>query len=610
MPRNRKPAKLQNLFFITFLLVSGLILLVFALFFYRYVSGILIEQETAALINLTDSFQAQTDDVVNDMDSMSINVDYSRAIDNLLGSNRLNLSQVSITAFADLCTTINGVEQKVDQTNVFDFDGNILQVGILTKHATYQKASLPWLDEIRKTGGSKILSVPYHTDRLARSGTGSEWYLSLYRCCYDAYGNQVGAIETVKKCKSVFKSIVSHANRNDNAPAVYVYNRDGSLMYPYDLSADEIRYDYCAIPEDAENGILYTNPQTHENEIIAYAVSSFTGWTYVTVQAESTVLAPARAMLKLLAAITGVMLLGCVLISYGMSRRLIMPINRFKEEIRRTGLATLDRPADAALTHSYSELAELNDSFQKMRLDLKASMDELLETRKQETRSRNLALQSQINPHFYYTSLASVIALAENNQRDEVIQMCLNLTRIMRYITNSEELVTVDEEIDYVGKYLYCMKVRYQTSLNYMIDIDERIREEKIPRLIIQPIVENAIKYGIDSEPPWGIAVHGYIADDYWAIDVMDSGKGFSAEVLDTIWKRISEAEKQIGMPQTQISGMGTLNVYLRWKLYCGDDMIFELKNTEKGHGIVTLGRKYNAKDKTGGDLRDQNIAR
>ena len=75
MHRTRKPAKLQNLFFITFLLVSGLILLVFALFFYRYVSDILIEQETAALINLTGSFQAQTDDVVNDMDSMSINVD-------------------------------------------------------------------------------------------------------------------------------------------------------------------------------------------------------------------------------------------------------------------------------------------------------------------------------------------------------------------------------------------------------------------------------------------------------------------------------------------------------------------------------------------------------
>lgn len=598
MHRTRKPAKLQNLFFITFLLVSGLILLVFALFFYRYVSDILIQQETAALINLTDSFQAQTDDVVNDMDSMSINVDYSRAIDHLLGSNHLNLPQVSLTAFADLCTTINGVEQKVEQTNVFDFDGHILQVGMLTKHAAYQKASLPWLDEIRQTGGSKILSVPYHTDRLARSGMSSEWYLSLYRCCYDTYGNQVGAIETVKKCKSVFKSIISHINRHENAPAIYVYNQDGALMYPYDVSDGETLYDYSSIPKDAENGIRYTNPVTHEQEIIAYAVSSYTKWTYVTVQPESTVLAPARAMLKFLAGITGIMLLGCVLISYDISRRLILPINRFKEEIRRTGLSTLDRPADTALTHSYSELAELNESFQKMRRDLKTSMDELLETRKQETRSRTLALQSQINPHFYYNSLASVIALAENNQRDEVIRMCLNLTRIMRYITNSEELVTVDEEIDYVGKYLYCMKVRYQTSLNYMIDVDDRIRGEKIPRLLIQPIVENAIKYGIDSEPPWGIAIHGYITDDYWAIDVMDSGKGFSPEVLDTIWNRFSEAEKQIGMPQTHISGMGTLNVYLRWKLYCGDTMIFELKNTEKGHGIVTLGRKFNTEKK------------
>lgn len=603
MSRPRKPAKLQNLFFITFLLVSGLILLVFALFFYRYVTNILIEQETTSLINLTASFQAQTEDAVNDMDSMSINVDYSRAIDSLLGSNRLDLSQVSISEFANLCTTINGVEQKVEQTNLFDFDGNILQVGVLTKHASYQEDTLARIEEIRKTGGRKILSAPYHTDRMARSGMGSEWYLSLYRCCYDTFGNQVGVIETVKKCKSVFKSIIAHINRNDNAPSIYVYNQDGALMYPYDLPDGTEPYDYSSLPRDSENSIRYANPQTRENEIIAYAVSSFTQWTYVTVQPESTVLAPARAMLKLLAAITGIMLLGCVLISYYMSRRLIMPINRFKEEIRRTALTTLNRPVEAPMPGNYSELADLSESFQKMRRDLKTSMDELLETRKQETRSRSLALQSQINPHFYYNSLASVIALAENNQRDEVIQMCLNLTRIMRYITNSEELVTIEEEIDYVGKYLYCMKVRYQTSLNYMIDIDERIRAEKIPRLIIQPIVENAIKYGIDSEPPWGIAIHGYIVEDYWAIEVMDSGKGFSPEVLEKLRMKFSEAEKQIGMPQTHINGMGTLNVYLRWKLYCGEDMIFELKNTEKGHGLVTLGRKYHAEPDTEKDL-------
>ena len=120
-----------------------------------------------------------------------------------------------------------------------------------------------------------------------------------------------------------------------------------------------------------------------------------------------------------------------------------------------------------------------------------------------------MALQSQINPHFYYNSLASVIVLAENDQPDEVIRMCRNLTKIMRYITNTNETVTVRDEIDYINQYLDCMKVRYQSSLNYIINVDPEVMTEKIPRLLIQPLVENAIKYGIDSEPPWGIAIHG-----------------------------------------------------------------------------------------------------
>ena len=103
----------------------------------------------------------------------------------------------------------------------------------------------------------------------------------------------------------------------------------------------------------------------------------------------------------------------------------------------------------------------------------------------------------------------------------------------MRYITSTAStIVTLQEEIDYVQKYLYCMKVRYQTSLNYTIDIDEKLMNEKVPKLIIQPIVENAIKYGSDCEPPWHISIKGYILSDRWQIDVTDSGTGFTPQAI------------------------------------------------------------------------------
>ena len=277
-----------------------------------------------------------------------------------------------------------------------------------------------------------------------------------------------------------------------------------------------------------------------------------------------------------------------VLAAIFFSRKILFPIELLKNMVNEIGKDDKTYLEEAS-GDEVGEVRALLNSMKKKIQDLNAKQY-ILEVREREAEIR--MLQSQINPHFYYNSLASVIALAENDQSDDVIRMCRNLTKIMRYITNTENIVTVEDEINYVNQYLDCMKVRYQSSLNYMIDIDPGILQEKIPRLIIQPLVENAIKYGIDSEPPWGIAIHGYLTEDSWRIEVMDSGKGFSKEALQTIWERVHTAEGLLGLPEMQINGMGTLNVYLRWHLYAGDDMIFEIGNTEAGHAIVTIGRK------------------
>ena len=136
-------------------------------------------------------------------------------------------------------------------------------------------------------------------------------------------------------------------------------------------------------------------------------------------------------------------------------------------------------------------------------------MDEKYELGKQAKTAELKALQSQINPHFYYNTLSSIIVLAENGDSETVVKMCRNLSRIMRYITNTTETtVTLKDELDYVQKYLYCMKVRYQSSLNYSIHVDESLLSQPVPKLIIQPIVENAIRYGSNCAPPWNIFDH------------------------------------------------------------------------------------------------------
>ena len=144
-------------------------------------------------------------------------------------------------------------------------------------------------------------------------------------------------------------------------------------------------------------------------------------------------------------------------------------------------------------------------------------------------------------------------------------------------------------------KYLYCIKIRYQSSLNYTLDIAPEILEIPIPKLLIQPLVENAIKYGTDCTPPWSLSIPGKKYHDKWQIDITDSGNGFSEEALLRVSRNIAAASENSGMPKLHINGLGIVNVYLRWKFYAKESMIFQYGNTPEGHGFYSVGQQFTA---------------
>ena len=176
----------------------------------------------------------------------------------------------------------------------------------------------------------------------------------------------------------------------------------------------------------------------------------------------------------------------------------------------------------------YGEMAILSQKFNHMVRRIEAMFTEAKEQEREKHKMEMLALQSQINPHFYYNTLASIIVLAEKERKEEVITICRNLTRMMRYITGSSNApVTLREEMDYVRKYLYCMKVRFQENLNYTIEVDESILDVPVPKLIIQPIVENALKYGRPDGQVW---ISASCEQEEALLKVCDDGDGIAEE--------------------------------------------------------------------------------
>lgn len=452
-----------------------------------------------------------------------------------------------------------------------------------------------WIQKALDADGKKIITRPYSTYEYSKSAKYTQWMISVYRSFTNQYRRNVGVVETAKQCKSVFKSIISYRKQNRATAAdVYVFNNDGELIYPYDISEDDAAAikPYFDLTDASQTSVALTSPLNGQTEYATRTDSSYTGYSYLTVQPESFILAPVYKMLQILLAVVAAFLLVSVLVSYRLSRSVVRPVKHLKHIIQRMELDTLGQEKITSYPVSVNELEELYQAFQFMSDNLKNSMTELTEAKEQEIKARNMALQTQINPHFYYNSLSSIMVLAENGDCDTVAKMCRNLSLIMRYITDTgHTTVTLADELDYVKKYLYCMKVRYQSSLNYSIDVDETLLSEEVPKLLIQPLVENAIKYGSDCAPPWNITIRSVSTDSSWKIDIMDSGPGFTEEACQRIAENLAKADKNPGLPELRINGLGTINVYLRWKLFCREEIIFEYGNTGDGHGMVSIGR-------------------
>ncbi len=593
----KKPVKLQTKLFITYMVTSELVLIFFTIFFYQYVSPILIDQEINAVRTINASFAEQVDAVLNDLDTTSANINYSNLISRQFNPYfDLELEHTQLQELANLFVAINGTDIKADQINLYDFQGNVVRVGMITNTISINPDTLKWMDTVIEHNGIKYISPPYSTSIYSVNTNTSDWFFSLYRTYRDSYGRKVGVVETIKRGKSIFKPIITYQKKSHSALQSYVFNENGELIFPYDIdktTAEKLSTYYTYVRRGEDNCYLI-NAYTKEKEHLVHETSSYSNWTYISVQPEDVILQPVSGLIKLLMPIAIIVFILSIIISYYLSQNMVKPVTHLKDMIQQLELHSLGTQDIQNHTTSYDELNEVYHAFSYMSDKLKTSMDQLIDTRQQELKSRTLALQSQINPHFYYNTLSSIIVLSENDQQQEVITLCRNLTKIMRYITdNSATVVPLAEEMDYVEKYLYCMKVRYQSSLDFTINIPPEILSLSIPKLIIQPLVENALKHGTDCIPPWHIDITGKIYDTHWEIHVTDSGQGFTDEALKRIESRIDYITKNPGLPELKLDGMGLLNVYMRWKIHAKNAFILKFSNTADGHGRVTIGMKH-----------------
>lgn len=262
-----------------------------------------------------------------------------------------------------------------------------------------------------------------------------------------------------------------------------------------------------------------------------------------------------------------IILIGTVLINRRIVLSITEPISGLCEMTRRAGKGDF---AVRAPEGGNDELAVLNQGFNQM-VERIGNLVEDIRVEQLNLRATELKLlQAQINPHFLYNTLDTIIWLAEAGQKEQVVMMVSTLSDFFRTtLSKGRDYITVKEETAHIRSYLTIQQFRYRDILEYEIDIPAELEEYQILKLTLQPLVENALYHGIKNKRGLGhILVSGKKQGDHLVFTVRDNGKGMDPERLAYVQRLISGELKDEDAP----SGFGLFNVNQRLQLNYGPE--------------------------------------
>jgi two-component system sensor histidine kinase YesM len=280
---------------------------------------------------------------------------------------------------------------------------------------------------------------------------------------------------------------------------------------------------------------------------------------------------------------------------YTLSLKVTAPIARLAEKMELTGLDNITR--DISFKDAHDEFARLYQAYNRLLKRLSYSINQEKQMSLLHLQAQFDTLQTQVNPHFLYNVL-NVLSHRGVLRGDEVIcGICEKLAAMMRYSAEiSRRMVTIREELEYVEHYLYLLKTRYQQKLNYTVETDPDETDRMIPKMVIQPLIENAINHGFkDGTGVMDIAVRGVTGggNGRWYIEVTDNGSGFGGETLAKLEQKMRDIRLRVKNGnrnlEIDIGGMGLLNIYARFYIIFGDNTIFKITNLEKG-ALIAVG--------------------
>ncbi|CAN7365371.1 histidine kinase [Paenibacillus sp. LjRoot153] len=598
----RKLNTIHSKIFLRYSILIAAIIAFFLVFFSLYMSKILKVEATQNMHQISSNISDTLDLEINNMYATALKVEASIPIKEVFFSDSSDPAVLfeNRNRLANIILSIMGPLPNFYKLKLHRNDGFSFEYG--SQFNTYQEDTLTfnkqsWVIETFKKDGIKSISPP-RQDQVDSNITN---VISVSMAFAEIYGMKNDNIVTVEQNYNVFekiieKAVISPDNQAKLNKTIILLDKSGNLIYPMESQQTtlELIEEYKRIIQEGSSvsgshTLIY--PSTKERSIVTSVQSNFSGWTVLLEEPESSLMEPVTSFNEKVILFGIVFLTITLIMTFFVSRSLSTPIKKINRSVRSLDLNSLMPRPTLELRSNVDELQELYQTFIEMRERMQESLEEAVASRSHEIQSRMLALQAQMNPHFLYNSLSVLSIMCEDNRNEDAIRFLNGLSSILRYIsTNSHHPVKLSEEIKHTNDYMLLMKERYREMLEFHIHVPETMMHLEIPKLCIQPLVENAVKYGNQVDPPWVIRITGKLLSENWIITVSDNGGGFSDEQLQQIKQKLASIDDIKGLPELALNGMGLPNLYIRLKLLYEQAMIFDIKSTKNEGTTITIG--------------------
>lgn len=397
------------------------------------------------------------------------------------------------------------------------------------------------------------------------------WVLSLSRSVELTNDGTISSgILLVDMNFSGIKHLFTKVNSGDIS-YMYLVDGNGEIIYHprQNLIFSNLYQENNAVAAEYDDGV-------HEEEFlgtrrtVVVKTVGYTGWKIVSVIPEENMQQQWNQAGVIWVTVLAISILILIFANQYLSSRIVQPLQKLEDSVKELELQYPEK----IYVGGSEEIQHLGMTIRSMVEQMRKLMDDIVKQQEEKRKNELDALQSQINPHFLYNTLDSIIWMVECERYEEAISMVTALANLFRIsLSKGKTIITIKDEFNHAINYSNIQQVRFKNKFNVSFMLDEKIESYMTIKLIIQPLLENAIYYGMEAMDGDGeILVQGYEQNGDIYIDVIDNGIGMPPETVAHLLTD-GKYERKRG------SGIGLKNVDQRIKLYFGQDYGLEIKS-------------------------------